>query len=109
MLATTKPEVNQYWEALKEVLDPEFPVNVVDMGLIYNIEKKDNAIHVTMTYTAVGCACTEWIEGDIKKRLLAEPDVQEVQIHVVWDPPWTVDRLTPEAREKLKKWGVSSK
>lgn len=104
-----KQEVKRYWEALKEVMDPEFPVSVVDMGLIYEIQETDAVISVTMTYTAVSCACMEWIEEDIKKRLLQEPGVQEVQIHVVWNPPWTVDRLSPEARERMKKWGVSAR
>ncbi|GCL73524.1 metal-sulfur cluster assembly factor [Paenibacillus naphthalenovorans] len=103
-----KQEVKRYWEALKEVMDPEFPVSVVDMGLIYEIEETDAVVSVTMTYTAVSCACMEWIEADIKKRLLQEPGVREVQIHVVWNPPWTVDRLSPEARERMKKWGVSA-
>lgn len=97
------------WKALKEVIDPEFPVSVVDMGLIYGIEEADGTVTVTMTYTAVSCACMEWIEGDIRNRLLKEPGVRDVQINVVWDPPWTVDRLSPEAREKLKYWGVSAR
>ncbi|WP_409978190.1 metal-sulfur cluster assembly factor [Anoxybacteroides tepidamans] len=102
-------DTQKYWEALKEVMDPEFPISVVDMGLIYNIEKNGDELHITMTYTAVSCACMEWIEQDIQNRLLQEEEVRAVHIHVVWDPPWTVDRLSPEAREKLKYWGVSSK
>lgn len=104
-----KQEVKRYWEALKEVMDPEFPVSVVDMGLIYEIEETDAVVSVTMTYTAVSCACMEWIEADIKKRLLKERGVREVQINVVWNPPWTVDRLSPDARERMKKWGVSAR
>ncbi|MED1439323.1 metal-sulfur cluster assembly factor [Aeribacillus composti] len=102
-------DTKKYWEALKEVMDPEFPISVVDMGLIYDIQMNDGKVHVTMTYTAVSCACMEWIESDIKNRLLAEEEVKEVHINVVWDPPWTVDRLSPEGREKLKYWGVSAK
>ncbi|MFC4765868.1 metal-sulfur cluster assembly factor [Effusibacillus consociatus] len=98
----------RYWEALKEVMDPEFPVSVVDMGLIYDIKENQGIIDLTMTYTAASCACMEWIEGDIKTRLLKEPGVSEVNIQVVWDPPWTVDRLSQEAREKMKHWGVSA-
>jgi metal-sulfur cluster biosynthetic enzyme len=107
-----KVEVNiqKYWNALKEVMDPEFPVSVVDMGLIYNIEEsKEGHVDITMTYTAVSCACMEWIEEDIKNRLMKEPNVQHVNINVVWDPPWTVERLSKEAREKLKYWGVRAK
>lgn len=107
-MSQVSPQEKRYWEVLKEVMDPEFPVSVVDMGLIYNIKADRGKIDLTMTYTAASCACMEWIEGDIEKRLLQEPDVKEVNIQVVWDPPWTVDRLSPEAREKLKYWGVSA-
>lgn len=60
-------DTQKYWEALKEVMDPEFPISVVDMGLIYDIKKNGDEIDITMTYTAVSCACMEWIESDIKK------------------------------------------
>lgn len=103
-----KIETQRYWDALKEVMDPEFPVSVVDMGLIYGIEIRQNVLYVTMTYTAVSCACMEWIESDIIKRLLMEPEVQDVQINVVWDPPWTASRLSEEAKVKMQKWGVST-
>nr|WP_095532665.1 metal-sulfur cluster assembly factor [Domibacillus epiphyticus] len=99
----------KYWDALKEVMDPEFPISVVDMGLIYGIKEDSGTVKVTMTFTAVGCACTEWIKGDIEKRLLDEPEIRSVDIHVVWDPPWTVDRLTEEGKQKMKNWGVSSR
>lgn len=99
----------RYWKALKEVMDPEFPISVVDMGLIYDIKENEGQVDITMTYTAASCACMEWIESDIEKRLLQESDVHKVVINVVWDPPWTVERLSEEGREKLKYWGVSSK
>lgn len=102
-------DVQKYWDALKEVNDPEFPISVIDMGLIYNIEKNDDVINVTMTFTAVSCACMDWMKEDIENRLLEEPEVKEVNIEVVWNPPWTVDMMSPEGREKMKYWGVSSK
>ncbi|HWO97004.1 MAG TPA: metal-sulfur cluster assembly factor [Bacillus sp. (in: firmicutes)] len=108
-METVISSVQKYWDALKEVMDPEFPISVVDMGLIYDIQENEGVITITMTFTAVGCACVEWIQGDIEKRLLQEPEVTTVNIQVVWDPPWTVDRLSPEAREKMKHWGVSSR
>ncbi|MEH7235672.1 metal-sulfur cluster assembly factor [Bacillus sp. JJ1562] len=101
--ATTK-----YWDALKEVMDPEFPISVVDMGLIYNISQNGNDLEVEMTYTSTGCACMQWIENDIKERLLKEEEVEEVKIQVVWDPPWTTANLSEEGKHKLKHWGVSS-
>lgn len=101
--------VDRYWEALKDVMDPEFPISIVDMGLIYDIATEDNGekVVVTMTYTTVACPCMSWIEEDIKERLLREPEVKEVDIHVVWDPPWTYERLTEEGRKKLEESGVS--
>ncbi|MFB4165868.1 metal-sulfur cluster assembly factor [Alteribacillus sp. JSM 102045] len=99
----------KYWNALREVMDPEFPISVVDMGLIRNIEKVETqTVKVTMTYTSTGCACMIWIESDIKERLLKENDVKEVMIDVVWDPAWTVKDMTEEGRNKMKHWGVSS-
>lgn len=102
-------ETEKYWDALSEVMDPEFPISVVDMGLIYDITKMDDGmIAVKMTYTSTGCGCMQWIESDIKGRLLQEDGVRDVQIHVVWDPPWTVNNLSEKGRMKLKTWGVSS-
>ncbi|MEH7379307.1 metal-sulfur cluster assembly factor [Bacillus sp. JJ1533] len=101
--ATTK-----YWKALKEVMDPEFPISVVDMGLIYNITKNGSDLEIEMTYTSTGCACMQWIENDIKERLLKEEEVEDVKIQVVWDPPWTTANLSEEGKKKLKHWGVSS-
>lgn len=98
----------RYWKALKEVKDPEFPISVVDLGIIYDIKANNGTVDVTMTFTAASCACMDWMQEDIEKRLLQEPDVEKVNIHVVWDPPWTVEMLSEEGREKLKQWGVSA-
>lgn len=107
-MGTIAQSKQKYWDALKEVMDPEFPISVVDMGLIYNIEENEGVINVTMTFTAVSCACMDWMKEDIKERLLKEGEVKEVNIQVVWDPPWTVDMLSPAGRDKMKYWGVSS-
>jgi len=107
-MSTQTANVQRYWDALKEVMDPEFPISVVDMGLIYDIKEEDGVVDITMTYTAASCACMQWIEEDIEARLLKEPTVKEVRINVVWDPPWTIDRLTEAGRAKLKYWGVSA-
>lgn len=95
--------------ALQEVADPEFPISIVDMGLIYGVELRGNTAYVTMTYTSTGCGCMQWIESDIKKRLLQEERVHDVEIEVVWSPAWTVDQMSEAGRQKLKTWGVSSK
>lgn len=107
-MTLNEPTTKKYWDALKEVMDPEFPISVVDMGLIYHINKMGDELEVIMTYTSTGCACMEWIENDIRERLLKEEEVRDVKIQVVWDPPWTVDNLSEEGKKKLKYWGVSS-
>ncbi|MEB3100157.1 metal-sulfur cluster assembly factor [Ferviditalea candida] len=108
-MSATDIREHRYWDALKEVNDPEFPISVVDLGLIYQIEQNAGKVTVTMTFTAASCACMQWMEEDISKRLLQEPDVEEVSIRVVWDPPWTAERLTENGRQKLKHWGVSAR
>ncbi|MFC0560736.1 metal-sulfur cluster assembly factor [Halalkalibacter alkalisediminis] len=109
MTKIVTPTEERFWKALTEVMDPEFPISVVDMGLIYDIKEQGGTVDITMTYTASSCACMEWIESDIEKRLLEEEGVKTVNIHVVWVPAWTVDRLSDKAKDQLKHWGVSSK
>lgn len=96
------------WDGLEDVLDPEFPVSVVDMGLIYGLQHRDRTATVQLTFTSMGCPCMEFIIGDIRQRLLQEPDVDEVEMEIVWDPPWTRERLSDRAIEKLKTWGVAA-
>jgi phenylacetate-CoA oxygenase PaaJ subunit len=93
--------------ALAEVQDPEMPVNVVDLGLIYGLREAGGRVTVDLTFTAMGCPAADFIVSDVRDRLLAEPGVSEVEIHVVWDPPWTTARMTPAGREALEAWGLS--
>ena len=95
------------WQALEDVHDPEFPMSVVDMGLIYGLQRQGNRARIQLTFTAMGCPCMEYIIGDIRERLLREPGLDEVDIEIVWDPPWTRQRLSARGIEKLKRWGVS--
>lgn len=106
--AQASPEEAPLWQALEEVHDPEFPVSVLDMGLIYGLKKKGATAHVQLTFTSMGCPCMEFILADIRERLLAEADIDEVTIDIVWDPPWTRKNLSPKAVEKLRSWGVSA-
>jgi phenylacetate-CoA oxygenase PaaJ subunit len=93
--------------ALAEVQDPEMPVNVVDLGLVYGVEEVEGRVTVDLTFTAMGCPASEFIVSDIRQRLLAEPGVSEVEVRVVWDPPWTTARMTREGREALEAWGLA--
>ena len=96
------------WTALEEVNDPEFPISVVDMGLIYGIRRDGGRVDVDLTFTATGCPCMAFIEEDIRERLLREPDVEEVAIRVVWDPPWTREMMTEKGRAVLRNFGVAA-
>ena len=105
---TVRPGAERYWRALKEVLDPELPISVVDMGLIYDIVAGAEGLVVTMTFTATACPCMELMTMDIRDRLLAEEGVRKVSIEVVWDPPWSRAMITDEGRAQLRKYGVAS-
>jgi probable FeS assembly SUF system protein SufT len=92
--------------ALKNVYDPEIPVNVVDLGLIYDLELHPlggggTAISVQMTLTAAGCGMGQIIATDVKNRLEALPGVTTASVDVVWEPPWTPERISAAGRTKL--------
>lgn len=96
------------WAALQDVEDPEIPISVVGMGLIVAISyvAEDQAVDLQLTYTAMGCPATEFIEDDIRERLLREPEVAEVRIEVVWDPVWTRSRIREDARARMRSLGI---
>jgi metal-sulfur cluster biosynthetic enzyme len=96
------------WQALQEVEDPEIPISVVGMGLIVSLawSADERAVDLELTYTAMGCPATEFIEGDIRDRLLQEPEVDEVRIEVVWDPVWTRSMIREEARATMRRLGI---
>ena len=96
------------WDALREVLDPEIPISLVDLGLIYAVGFQQGTAHVRLTYTATACPCMEFIRTDIRERLLQEPWVDEVELEEVWDPPWTRERITERGREQLQELGVGA-
>jgi metal-sulfur cluster biosynthetic enzyme len=97
------------WEALRYVDDPEIPVSVVGMGLIVSLEyvAEQRRADLQITFTAMGCPAMEFIQDDIRDALLADPDVDSVQIEVVWDPVWTKDRIRAEARSKMRSLGIA--
>jgi metal-sulfur cluster biosynthetic enzyme len=103
-----RPGTERYWRALKDVLDPELPISVVDMGLIYDIREEGGALDVTMTFTATACPCMSLMQMDIRDRLLEEEGVGAVTIEVVWDPPWTRAMLTEEGKVTLRRYGVAA-
>ena len=95
------------WTALSEVQDPEMPVNLVDLGVIYGIDERDGVVEVDLTFTAMGCPASDFILDDVRERLLQEDGVREVRVNVVWDPPWTAARITQAGRDSLEAWGLA--
>ncbi len=96
------------WDALRDVMDPELPISVVDMGLIVDLREQDGVVDIKLTFTAMGCPAMDFIMDDIRERLLREAGVNEVNIEIVWDPVWTKARLSEEGIDILRTWGVSA-
>ncbi|MBI4788095.1 MAG: metal-sulfur cluster assembly factor [Chloroflexi bacterium] len=100
-------DTQSIWAALAEVNDPEFPMSVVDLGLIYGVAREGDCVRVKLTFTAMGCPAMDMLLDDIRARLLQEPGVARVEIEIVWDPPWTKSRLSEHGRELLQSWGIA--
>ncbi len=97
----------QLLEALRDVQDPEMPVNIVDLGLVYGVQRDLDRVTVDLTFTAMGCPAADFILEDVRERLLREPGVTDVAVNVVWNPPWTAARMSPEGRAALEMWGLA--
>ena len=104
------PTENEVLDALKQCYDPEIPVNIVDLGLIYEIRfdavpgadsGSQQDVAVDMTLTAQGCPEHVNISAQVKARIEQLPGVRNVTVNVIWTPPWSPERLSPEARKQL--------
>ncbi|MEA2655961.1 MAG: hypothetical protein QOI23_1326 [Chloroflexota bacterium] len=95
------------WAALAEVQDPEMPINLVDLGVIYRVTEADGLVEVDLTFTAMGCPASDFILEDVRERLLREDGVREVRINVVWNPPCTVALVSEAGRDALESWGLA--
>ena len=92
----------QVVEALKTVRDPEIPVNLVDLGLIYElIVNRDGTVYVEMTLTTPACPVAGALPGQVRDAIAAVPGVQDARVKLVWTPPWTKDRMSEEAKLEL--------
>lgn len=94
-----EPEVVR--EALKEVIDPELGINIVDLGLIYDVRVDRGEVEVELTLTTPGCPLAPVIDQMVKEKVGAVVGVTEVTVDLVWDPPWTTDMINPEMRAEL--------
>jgi probable FeS assembly SUF system protein SufT len=96
----------QVWEQLRSCYDPEIPVNIVDLGLVYHMQVRalpegGNAVDVKMTLTAPGCGMGTVIAAEARQRISGLPGVDEANVEVVWDPPWNPQMISPEGKERL--------
>lgn len=86
------------WDCLKEVYDPELGVNIVDLGLVYDLQLKERKVSVVMTLTTPGCPMHDTIVGGVKRALEALPEVDSSEVDVVWEPAWSPSLMSDEAK-----------
>ena len=99
----------QIKNSLKQCMDPEVPLSIVDMGLIYGIDvTENNDVNIKMTMTTKGCPLHDTMVDDVTRYTKKVPGVNNVQVDIVWDPPWTMDKMSDEAKAKMKGFGNQS-
>lgn len=95
-------------DSLKQCMDPEVPLNIVEMGLIYGIDvKENNDVDIKMTMTTQGCPLHETLVQDATRYVKKVPGVNNVNVEIVWDPPWSMDKMSEEAKTKIKNMGAN--
>ena len=105
-MSTVSPQAIE--ESLKQCMDPEVPLNIVEMGLIYGIDvKENNDVDIKMTMTTQGCPLHETLVADATRFAKKVPGVNNVNIEIVWEPAWTMDKMTEEGKLKLKEMGAN--
>lgn len=88
--------------ALEQVVDPELGVDIVNLGLVYDVDMdEDGLTHITMTLTSMGCPLAPIIVDEVKKALADLPEVKDTEVHIVWNPPWTRDKMSRYAKIAL--------
>jgi len=93
-------------DSLKQCMDPEVPLNIVEMGLIYGIDvAENNDVNIKMTMTTQGCPLHETLVQDATRYVKKVPGVNNVNVDIVWDPPWSMDKMSEEAKIKIKNMG----
>jgi len=95
-------------ESLRVVHDPEIPVNIVDLGLVYDVRvEEDGAVEVDMTLTSMGCPVQDMIQSDAELAVMRVEGVNRVNVEFVWSPPWGMDKVTEAGRKQLRMFGFS--
>ena len=88
-------------DEIKKIYDPELPVNIYDLGLIYDVKVEENKAKIKMTLTAPGCGMGDMIASEVKQKIEGVPGTQQVSVELVWDPPWDKDMVTEAAKLQL--------
>ncbi len=96
----------QIWQALAEVNDPEYPLSIVDLGMIYGVDVANGFVKIVLTFTAMGCPAIDMIVCDVQEAVRALDGVRKLDVEIVWSPPWTKDKITSKGREILQYYGV---
>ncbi|MBU5688466.1 MAG: metal-sulfur cluster assembly factor [Candidatus Aenigmarchaeota archaeon] len=90
----------QVMKKLKECYDPEIPINIVDLGLVYDVKIEGKNVYIKMTLTSIGCPLAGFISEDIQNKI-KELGAENVEVEIVWDPPWTPDKMSKQAKAIL--------
>jgi FeS assembly SUF system protein len=94
-------QTQQIKDGLKKIYDPEIPMNIVDLGLIYRVDWESESVKVTMTLTAPGCPVAGILAEEVKTAVEKVPGVKSATVDMVWDPPWTPDRMSEFAKRQF--------
>lgn len=95
------PTEEQVYEILGDIYDPEIPIDIVNLGLIYGVSIEEKKVNVNMTMTSPGCPAAQQIVTEARLLIEDLPDVEEANIEIVWDPPWTPEMMSEAAKESL--------
>jgi len=101
------PSRDDIFSVLRTIPDPEMPISIVDLGLIESVRAENGSVEVVMLPTFIGCPALDMIASDVKAKVGAIADITNVDVRWVFDPPWSVDRITPAGRESLRAHGVT--
>src|SRR6266480_4041403 len=94
--------VDGVMNALRNCYDPEIPVNIVDLGLVYGVAIDDDSVKVRMTLTTIGCPAHAYLMNQVQTEIEKIPGVKKAEVEIVWEPPWTPDKMSPEAKKRLE-------
>ena len=95
------------FEELRKVEDPEMPISVVDLGLIYDVTVEDGVATVTMTLTYTGCPARDYLQADVRQAAARAEGVDEAEVELVWSPEWNLEMVTEAGKADLREFGVS--